>query len=65
LQYPNNWEQLTIKLILENNELRALREDSIRQQMKIEAMNNKFKLKEIRKAMQEAPAEEKTKEEAF
>lgn len=57
-ELPQNYEALTIKLILENKKLRSLREDVIKQDLSIQLYNSKIKLKEMRKGEQEAPIEE-------
>ena len=61
--YGGNYEQLTIKLILENPKLRELREESIKENLKMEVFNAKARLKEVRKAEQEEPV--KTEKEQF
>lgn len=61
---PLNFEQLAIKLILENPKLRELREEVMEKGLELDLRNVKLKLKELKKGEMEE-CEKELKKESF
>lgn len=61
-EYPSNFEGLAIKLILDNPELKKLREQLLEKSFEIELRNLKIKLKEMKKLEQGEEESEPVKE---